>query len=81
MLRFVSIIARKSRLARFCWAFAASALLAAGGCANLDLRGESFPDDPMSDLAGRLRNVDHDAQSFAFSNKARQIDKNLGTPR
>jgi len=34
----------------------------------------------MSDLARRLRRVDEQAQSFAFSNKARQIDRNLGGP-
>lgn len=44
----------------------------------MNLRGEPFPDDPMSQLARRLRRVDEHSQSFAFSNKARQIDRDLG---
>ena len=78
MFRPVSTLAGKSRLGLSLAALAAAALLAVGGCANLNVRGDSFPDNSMSDLARRLRQVDGQAQSFAFSNKARQIDENLG---
>ena len=78
MIRFVSILAVKLRLWSCLGALAASILLATSGCTQLNLRGERFPDDPMSETARRLRQVDERTQSSAFSNKARQIDRSLG---
>ena len=63
------------------WALAATvACLGLSGCANLNLRGEKFREEEMSSLARQLRQVNGQGQSFAFSNKARQIDQNLGSP-
>jgi hypothetical protein len=78
MVRFLSILAAKLRPAACLCVAAASILLAAPGCARMNLRGEPFPEEPMSDMVQRLRQVDDQAQSFAFSNKARQIDRDLG---
>lgn len=55
--------------------------LGLAGCSNLDLRGERFSDNELSNLAGEMRHSDATASSDAFSNKARQIDKNLGGTR
>lgn len=48
------------------------------GCRSVDLRGEPFPDDPLSRAGRQLRIPERDSESFAFSNKARQIERNLG---
>ena len=81
MSRFVSILASRLHMGPCLCILAVCGLLAVSGCANLNLRGEEYPDNSMSDLAQRIRQVDNQAQSFAFSNKARQIDRNLGPVR
>ena len=65
------------------WALTAAILACLGfsGCASLNLRGETFREDEMTSLTRQLRQVQEQGQSFAFSNKARQIDQNLGGPR
>lgn len=78
MVRFLSILPAKLRAAAWLCVATATLLLPASGCAPMNLRGEPFPQEPMSDLVQRLRQVDERAQSFAFSNKARQIDRDLG---
>jgi len=78
MIRCLLNLAAKFRTRPFIFAFVGAILLAASGCTNMNMRGEGFADDPMTDLARRLRQVDEQAESFAFSNKARQIDRDLG---
>jgi len=48
------------------------------GCRGVDLRGEPFPDDHLSRAGRQLRVPERESESFAFSNKARQIERNLG---
>ena len=45
---------------------------------SFDLRGEPFTKDPTFDWSGRLRQNDNQVESFGFSNKARQIEQDLG---
>jgi len=56
----------------------ATAALASGGCNSLDVRGDSFPTDETFQWSGRVRPADKDLESFGFSNKARQIEKDCG---
>ena len=48
------------------------------GCCNWGLRGEEFPENDLSKLPRQFRAADPDLEPFAFSNKARQIERNLG---
>ena len=57
------------------------ACLGLSGCTNLDLRGQGFPESELTNWVGQVRRSDTTGRSFAFSNKARQIDKNCGGPR
>jgi hypothetical protein len=47
----------------------------------MNLRGDGFVDNELSNLAGQMRQADELGRSHAFSNKARQIDRNLGGSR
>lgn len=78
MARLLSILASKRHASAWLLATAASILVVVSGCAGMNLRGEPFPEEPMSEMVQRLRKVDGQAKSFAFSNKARQIDRDLG---
>ena len=69
-----------SRLGQCFCALAAVACLLLSGCASWNLRGESYPEGEMSQMVQQLRPPDGEGDSFAFSNKARQIDRNLGGP-
>jgi len=66
---------------RWCCLAVLAGCLGISGCTNLNLRGDSFPDNGLSNLAGQIRGGDQAAHSDAFSNKARQIDMNLGGSR
>lgn len=63
----------------FC-ALVVGGCLLLSGCAGVDLRGESFPEGEMSRQIQEIRHPSDDSDSFAFSNKARQIDRSLGGP-
>ena len=78
MFRFFSNLAGKLRGGACLAVVTATVILAASGCKNVDLRGDPYPEDATSDLVQRLRGVDDQAQSFAFSNKARQIERDCG---
>ena len=80
---FVSLLTLVDRLpfGRWCCLALLAVCLGVSGCTNLNLRGEGFPDNDLSDLAGQIRRGDQDVHSDAFSNKARQIDRNLGGTR
>jgi hypothetical protein len=81
MLGFLSNLVDRFPLGR-CWCLAVLvACLGTAGCSNLNLRGERFSDNELSNLAGELRQADTAGPSDAFSNKARQIDRNLGGSR
>ncbi len=64
---------------RFCRLTATGlACLVLAGCTNLDLRGEPFRDDAAFDWSGQVRQSSDRADFFGFSNKARQVEKDLG---
>jgi hypothetical protein len=48
------------------------------GCANQTLRGDSFFEDDWLTLPKSMRHTDDQASPTAFSNKACQIERNLG---
>ena len=54
------------------------AFLTTPGCANLNLRGDSFAKDETFDWTGTVRQADNEVDFFGFSNKARQIERNFG---
>ena len=80
MFRSVLILSAKFRIGRWCWTVATVAALGLSGCANLNLRGEPYWEGETSSFARQLRETNDQGQSFAFSNKARQIEGNLGGP-
>ncbi len=63
---------------------AASALLLLGlmlpGCTKANLRGDAFAQDEWSTLPQSFRRADQPGSASAYSNKARQIERNLGVP-
>ncbi len=54
------------------------ACLAVAGCCSWNLRGDGFPEDELTSMPKHFRPTDPDGEAFAFSNKARQIERNLG---
>ncbi len=48
------------------------------GCVNQTLRGNAFPEDDWSSMPKSMRPADDDRLPTAYSNKARQIERNLG---
>lgn len=48
------------------------------GCANQAVRGTPFFEDEWSTLPKSMRRADDQASPTAFSNKACQIERNLG---
>jgi len=80
---FVSLLTSLDRLrfGRWCCLAVLAVGLGVSGCTHLNLRGEGFADNDLSNLAGQIRRGNQDVPSDAFSNKARQIDRNLGGTR
>lgn len=80
---FGSLLTLVDRLpfGRWCCLAVLAVCLGVSGCTNLNLRGDGFTDNELSNLAGQIRGGDQTVQSDAFSNKARQIDRNLGGTR
>jgi hypothetical protein len=68
----------KSRACHWCWIVAAIACLGLSGCSRFDLRGESFKEDELSGTFRQLRPRDTKAEPWGVSNKALQIEKDLG---
>lgn len=62
------------------WACLGAVLLGVGlsGCQSWNLRGESFAEDEFSNMPKRLRPFEPGSEAFGVSNKALQIERNLG---
>ncbi len=62
------------------WACVVVLLLVAGtaGCQSWNLRGEGFAEDEFSSMPKRLRPFEPGSEAFGVSNKALQIERNLG---
>jgi len=81
MFRSLSTLLARLPLGRCCSVAALAACLGISGCTNLNLRGERFPENELSTWAREVRGADETSPSYAFSNKAREIDRNLGGSR
>lgn len=62
---------------RWSWAVLALVGLCAPGCASQALRGPGFRDQ-YADFGATLRPLGDGADRFGFSEKARQIERNVG---
>ena len=81
MFRFLFTLVDRLPLGRWLCLSVLAVCLGTAGCSPMNLRGEPFADNELSNFAGELRHADQTGPSDAFSNKARQIDRNLGGPR
>ena len=80
MFRSLSILLDRFALGRWCCLATLVACLGMG-CTSLNLRGEGFRENELSGWARQARQAEDLGPSRAFSNKARQIDRDLGGPR
>ncbi len=71
-------VIKSLRIQRYCWLVAMIACLVLPGCAKVNLRGESFKEDELSGTVRQLRPRDQNAEPWGVSNKALQIERNLG---
>lgn len=60
------------------WMALLACLVLLPGCAWQDLHGSSFAEDGWTTLPKGMRPVDDESTPTAYSNKARQIERNLG---
>jgi len=81
MFRSVSTLVRRLPLGRLFGCVVLAVSLGILGCANLNVRGSGFPENDLADWGRKVRGGDAQQTSHAFSNKARQIDRNLGGSR
>ena len=49
-----------------------------GGCQNSNLRGDNFQDDSLASQARQMRPHDRNNELFGVTNKAQQIEKDVG---
>ncbi len=78
MLRSVRPRECMTQIGRRCVAVLVVALLALPGCKMLNLGGERYEPDPALEWGRQLRPVDHESEFSGVSNKARQIERNVG---
>ena len=78
MCDFLWALAGRFGASRWWLALAAGLLLAGGACRSLDLRGEGFPENEMSDYCAQYRKTDPGTGPAAVTNKAMQIERNFG---
>ena len=81
MFRSVSHLGQV-RIGRLLWvAVLGVSLGLAGCCSPLNLRGAGYPEDELSTWVGQFREVGDDDDAFVWSNKAKEINRNLGGSR
>ena len=68
-------------LGRWCRAVLLALSLIPAGCAGTDVRGSKFPEDDLSTLSGKVRPPEPGNQPAGMSNKAMQIERDLGYGR
>jgi hypothetical protein len=68
-------------LGRWCCLALLAACLGISGCTHVNLRGDGFADNELSNIAREMRQADESGPSHAVSNRARQIDRSLGGSR
>jgi hypothetical protein len=52
-----------------------------GCCSTTNLRGDGYPQDELSGWVGQVRGTGQEDDTFVFSNKAKEISRNLGGSR
>jgi hypothetical protein len=66
------------RIDRWMWITLVCVPLGLAGCCSMDhFRGEGFNDD-SGQAFGAVRKPDRDIEFWGFSNKSREIERNLG---
>ncbi len=78
MFRSVWLRECMAQLRRYCMAVLVIAVLALPGCKLLNLGGEKYEPDPALEWGRQLRPVDQESEFSGVSNKARQIERNVG---
>ena len=77
LIRFVA--GTLSRLGRLgCSAALFACLGLSGGCEKCNLRGDNFQDDTLASQARQMRSHDRNNELFGVTNKAQQIEKDVG---
>jgi hypothetical protein len=81
MFRSVSHLGQ-ARMGRLLWTALLGVSLGLPGCCSpLNLRGEGYPEDELSSWVGQFREAGDDDDAFVWSNKAKEINRNLGGSR
>ena len=65
-------------IGRWCWTAATVICLGLSGCANVDLRGEGFERNELSNFCRQVRPSDGSIEASAVTNKGLQIERDLG---
>jgi hypothetical protein len=69
-------------IGRWHWGAVLVFCLALAGCCNMDVCGhsseDSFREDGLSGTSQQMRPAERNNEAFGFSNRARQIERNLG---
>ena len=79
MFRLLSLVGLRSRSSR--WGFLAIIVVTlglSGCCEKCNLRGDNFQDNALADQCRQYRKPDHNNDLFGVSNKAQQIEKDVG---
>jgi hypothetical protein len=76
MLSSWSTLIKSRPIGRWCWGLVL--LLALPGCAAWNVRGEGFRDKDSAQTFQKLRPAEPGGEAFGFSNKAKQIERELG---
>lgn len=66
------------RMGRWRWGAVLVFCLTFTGCCNMDLCGGSLREDDLSAMPKQMRPAERNNEAFGFSNKAKQIERNLG---
>jgi hypothetical protein len=79
MVRFLSNVGALWRLGRWGCAAVMVACLGLSGCAHkCNLRGDNFTDNALADQARAYRTPDKNNELSGWSNRAQQIEKDVG---
>ena len=74
----VSNLLNRFPIGRWCWTAATVICLGLAGCTSMDLRGEDFEDNDLSNFCRQYRPPDGSIEASAVSNKGLQIDRDFG---
>jgi len=69
---------KRLRVGRWCWTAAIVICLGLAGCRWIDLRGDGFQENDLSNFCREYRPPDGSIQASAVSNKGLQIERDFG---